>query len=142
MQRKRKGRDQPFVTRDLMTALAVCHNVTPSYPNSDDRTIKEFQASSPDEIALVKFADNMGMRLIDRDSNKITIYNSANKLEEYEILVNFPFSSESKRMGIVVRHIQSAKLIFYLKGAEVVMKNKVKPIYRATIDEACDNLAM
>jgi phospholipid-translocating ATPase len=50
-----------------MTALAVCHNVTPSYPNPDDKSIKEFQASSPDEIALVKFADNMGMRLLERD---------------------------------------------------------------------------
>lgn len=57
-------------------------------------------------------------------------------------MINFPFSSESKRMGIVLRHIGSGKLIFYLKGAETVMKNTVKPIFRATIDEACDNLAM
>jgi phospholipid-translocating ATPase len=45
-------------------------------------------------------------------------------------------------MGIVVRHLKSGKVIFYLKGAETVMKNKVKPIFRATIDESCDNLAM
>ena len=32
--------------------------------------------------------------------------------------------------------------IRYLKGAEVVMKNKVKAPNRATVDEACENLAI
>ena len=57
------------------------------------------------------------------------------------MLANFPFSSDTKRMGIVLRHLKSGKLIFYLKGAEVVMKNKVRPSQRVTIDEACENLA-
>lgn len=57
------------------------------------------------------------------------------------MLANFPFSSETKRMGIVLRHNQSQRLIFYLKGAETVMKNKVKPGQRVTIDESCENLA-
>ena len=56
-------------------------------------------------------------------------------------MANFPFSSETKRMGIVLRHLETGKLIFYLKGAEVVMKEKVKPNERVTIDEACENLA-
>ena len=50
-----------------MTALAVCHNVTPVYPDEHDKSIREFQASSPDEIALVTFADSLGMKLIERD---------------------------------------------------------------------------
>ena len=62
-------------------------------------------------------------------------------MEEYEVLANFPFSSESKRMGIVLRHLQTNRTIFYLKGAETVMKEKVKPSQRVTIDEACENLA-
>lgn len=32
--------------------------------------------------------------------------------------------------------------MFYLKGAEVVMLNKVRPNQRATVDEACENLAI
>jgi phospholipid-translocating ATPase len=55
------------------------------------------------------------------------IENTAHEKEEYEILANFPFTSESKRMGIILRHVQSEKIIFYLKGAEVVMKDKIKP---------------
>lgn len=59
--------------RDTITALALCHNVTPTFPNPDNKDIVEYQASSPDEIALVKFADTLDMRLVERDQNKITI---------------------------------------------------------------------
>lgn len=45
-----------------------------------------------------------------------------NKKEDYEILKIFPFSSETKRMGIILRHLKSKKIIFYMKGADVVMK--------------------
>lgn len=52
-----KRREQKYVIRDLILALCLCHNVTPVYPDESDPTKKEFQASSPDEIALVKFAE-------------------------------------------------------------------------------------
>lgn len=113
--------------RDTITALALCHNVTPTFPNPDNKDIVEYQASSPDEIALVKFADTLDMRLVERDQNKITIQNAVKTLETYSILANFPFSSDTKRMGIVMRHNNSGRIIFYLKGAETVMKNKVRP---------------
>lgn len=53
---KGKKKDRMAVFRDFMTALMVCHNVTPTY-DGDDRNL---QASSPDEIALVKFAEKLG----------------------------------------------------------------------------------
>lgn len=66
--KKGNRREQHYAVRDLITCLALCHNVTPTYPDPDDPTVREFQASSPDEIALVKFADHqMGIKLIERD---------------------------------------------------------------------------
>lgn len=56
-----KRRDQNFVVRDMITCLALCHNVTPTYPDPSDMSIRDFQASSPDEVALVKFADSLGI---------------------------------------------------------------------------------
>lgn len=47
--------------------------------------------------------------------------------EEYQVLANFPFSSDTKWMGIIVKHVSSGLLIFYLKGAEVVIEEKVWP---------------
>ena len=120
-------REQANVVRDSITALALCHNVTPVYPDETDKTIREFQASSPDEIALVRFADSLSMNLIERDQNQIVIKNTTGTHETYDVLANFPFSSETKRMGIVLKHKETNKIIFYLKGAETVMKACVRP---------------
>lgn len=65
------------------------------------------------------------MRLMERDQNNITIENPNKDPEFYEILDNFPFSSDTKRMGIVMRHVVTSRIVFYLKGAETVMKGKV-----------------
>ena len=99
-----KRREQQYMVRDLITCLALCHNVTPTYPDPNDTSSREFQASSPDEVALVKFADTLGMKLMDRDQQKIVIANTNGVMEQYEVLANFPFSSETKRMGIVLKH--------------------------------------
>ena len=39
--------------------------------------------------------------------------------KEYQVLEIFPFSSESKCMGIIVQYKES--IIYYLKGADAVM---------------------
>jgi phospholipid-translocating ATPase len=57
----------------------------------------------------------------------MSILNPNDEEEIYEIKAIFPFSSETKRMGIIVKNVESGRIIFYLKGAENVMKNKVRP---------------
>lgn len=67
MGKSRKGklrRERDAVLRDLITALVVCHNVTPTV---NERKEREFQASSPDEIALVKIGEELGLELVGRD---------------------------------------------------------------------------
>lgn len=93
-------------------------------------------------MALVKFADHLEMNLLAREEQYIKIENPNKDFEEYDVLANFPFSSETKRMGIIVRHRQSNKIMFYLKGAETVMEKKVRPNQRASLVESCENLAM
>mmetsp|Transcript_30797 Transcript_30797/g.28029 ORF Transcript_30797/g.28029 Transcript_30797/m.28029 type:complete len:103 (-) Transcript_30797:1521-1829(-) len=94
-------RDKDSVLRDLMTAVSVCHNVTPIIEEGQ----RIFHASSPDEIALVKFGEDCKFMLQERTSDTIKILNPINVVEEYQILACFPFSSETKRMGILVRHV-------------------------------------
>lgn len=122
-----------------MTALMVCHNVTPVY---NDKGEREFQASSPDEVALVKFVDGLGLELLERDENKIVLMNPSKVKEEYQVLANFPFSSETRRMGIVVKHLDSGRIIFYLKGAETVIAEKTRSTQRSSIYESCENLSI
>lgn len=122
-------------------ALSLCHNVTPVYPKEDDPNFKDFQASSPDEIALVKFAEQLEMKLVEREELYIKLVNPKGEVEEYDILQNFPFSSESKRMGIIIKHRQSGKIVFYVKGADTIMAPKVKPGQRSACQEFCENLS-
>jgi phospholipid-translocating ATPase len=135
--KRRVRRNRVNVIRDAITALSLCHNVTPVIENGE----KQYQASSPDEVALVKIADQLNMKLSERSQMRIQILNADNREEDYEILANFPFSSETKRMGILVKHLESGRLIFYLKGAEVVMEKKVQENSQAFLRETCENLA-
>lgn len=38
--------------------------------------------------------------------------------EEYQILQNFPFNSETKRMGIMVLKKSTDEILFFVKGAD------------------------
>ena len=60
----------------MLLALTLCHNVTPTYPDADNPTKKEYQASSPDEVALVKFADWVTMNLVAREELYVKIINA------------------------------------------------------------------
>jgi len=55
-------------------ALTLCHNVTPAW----DGVIRSLQASSPDEFALVSFAESLNYILQERDEYKISFKNSRN----------------------------------------------------------------
>ena len=136
--KKRKRRNKYNVLRDTVTAMGLCHNVTPIPGEGGD---EEYQASSPDEIALVKFAKTIGIDLHERNEQTIKIVNANNEVEEYEILENFPFSSARKRMGIVLRNVQKDFLLFYLKGAESVIGKFVSTDEKEFIDETCNDLA-
>jgi phospholipid-translocating ATPase len=37
----------------------------------------------------------------------------------------FPFTSASKKMGVLVRQVKTGKIIYMLKGAEVVLEAKI-----------------
>ena len=100
-----------------------------------------YQASSPDEIALVKTAYELNIKLIFRNDFVIKILNANNFIEEYEILANFPFTSEKKRMGILLRNKIHNFIIFYVKGAESEMIKIIKKKFSMKINEDTENLA-
>lgn len=204
---------------EAVKAIAVCHNVTPINEtnkngngngngdrNSPTRAISvesshgddvNYQAASPDEIALVKWSEHVGLTLVARDLDSMTLQihnvsiNNANTLSSssssflikskqqqqqqhsndidsintavtmitnaeskdalnsttsscygdstltldsienanflrYQILQMFPFTSESKRMGVIVKDINTGEITFYLKGADIIMTSIVE----------------
>ncbi|KAJ4480845.1 protein transporter [Lentinula aciculospora] len=122
----RGRRDMSSRVKDVVQSLALCHNVTPV--TNDDGSVT-YQASSPDEVAIVTWTQSIGLTLVYRDRTKIVL-RAGDTLPEtlltFDILSLFPFTSESKRMGIIVRDHSTGEITFLLKGADVVMARIVQ----------------
>ncbi|KAF9172112.1 putative aminophospholipid-translocase [Mortierella sp. AD011] len=129
-------RDISSRVRDIVQALALCHNVTPVEEDNGSIT---YQASSPDEVAIVKWTESVGLTLVFRDINNIHVRNGHGDIFEFEILQVFPFTSETKRMGIIVRDLTTGEITFLEKGADVVMTKIVQ--YNDWLEEECGNMA-
>ncbi|XP_017493917.1 PREDICTED: probable phospholipid-transporting ATPase IIB, partial [Rhagoletis zephyria] len=98
-----------------------------------------YHASSPDEVALVQWTEKVGMTLLFRDIRHIQLRNPLGQMMGFEILDIFPFSSETKRMGIIVKDLNTGEIVFYLKGADTVMASIIT--YSDWLQEQCDNMA-
>lgn len=88
---------------------------------------------------MVQFTETVDYALTGRNIEAITLTNPQGNQEIYEILSIFPFTSESKRMGIIVKSKSSGEITFYVKGADVVMSKIVS--YSDWLDEECGNMA-
>ncbi|OQO16528.1 hypothetical protein B0A51_18660 [Rachicladosporium sp. CCFEE 5018] len=141
----RTRREIGVKVRDLVLALAICHNVTPTIDETaDGEKSTSYQASSPDEIAIVQWTEAVGLRLAHRDRRTMTLHFAGAPVVRVEILNIFPFTSHSKRMGIIVRFYASLTqpgedIVFYQKGADTVMS----PLLASNdyIDEEVGNMA-
>ncbi|KAK3901492.1 hypothetical protein C8A05DRAFT_34816 [Staphylotrichum tortipilum] len=138
--------------RDVVLALALCHNVTPTTEEDDaGRMVTSYQASSPDEIAIVRWTESVGLRLASRDRKSMVLESAetGRAVVKVRILDIFPFTSEGKRMGIIVQFydklelgvpaLGSGEIWFYQKGADTVMGSIVAA--NDWLDEETANMA-
>jgi phospholipid-translocating ATPase len=142
-----RHRDITSRITDIVQALALCHNVTPVYDDVDSSLVNTneliqkarrggitYQASSPDEVSIVKWTELVGLMLVHRDLSSIKLKflpsgsdgDSGYEVLDFEILHVFPFTSETKRMGIIVRDSRNGDILFYMKGADTVMSKIVQ----------------
>ncbi|KAK1934776.1 putative phospholipid-translocating P-type ATPase [Babesia divergens] len=119
-------------------SLAICHSVTP-IADKDDRL--DFQASSPDEIAMVSFAQMCNVELRERDETKMVLCVCGHIFLTYKILMVFPFSSETKRMGIIIEDEEANAKFFFCKGAESALVKLLQARGSVWLNEECDNMA-
>ena len=80
-----------------------------------------------------------GVTLVQRDIQQMQLRLEGGDVATFAILAIFPFTSASKRMGIVVRNMATGLITFYEKGADSVMQNIVRP--SNWLEEECTNLA-
>ncbi len=114
--------------RFFLLSIALCHTCLPEV-QPDGRI--EFQAASPDELALIRAAQELGFIVIDRSAQSITLRtllggpDSPEVSETYKILDVIEFSSKRKRMSIVVRFPDGRRCIF-CKGADTIVMKRLK----------------
>ncbi|XP_010779138.1 probable phospholipid-transporting ATPase IIA [Notothenia coriiceps] len=135
---------------EAVKAIALVHNVTPVYEANGvtdqaeaeqhyEDTCRVYQASSPDEVSLVQWTESVGLTLVGRDHSSMQLRTPTGQILNFTILQIFPFTYESKRMGIIVRDESTGEITFYMKGADVVMAGIVQ--YNDWLEEECGNMA-
>lgn len=112
--------------KHFLLCIALCHTCLPEC--KDDGSI-EFQAASPDELALVEAAQDLGYLLIDRPAQCIKLQttdeNGASMVDSYQVLDVIEFSSQRKRMSIIVR-MPDNTICVICKGADNVITSRLK----------------
>ncbi|QPG99507.1 hypothetical protein C2857_001954 [Epichloe festucae Fl1] len=111
--------------RDCLLAVALCHTCLPEIKDGKI----DFQASSPDELALVRAARELGYQVTQRTVKSITLQvprpsGGVEKLT-FDILDIIEFSSARKRMSIVVRY-PDGRVSIICKGADSAILPRLK----------------
>ncbi|KAG0647426.1 phospholipid-transporting ATPase [Hyphodiscus hymeniophilus] len=113
--------------RFFLLSLALCHTC---FPEAQDKGGITFQAESPDELALVEAARELGYSVIDRDARSVRLLihrpdSEAAIQETYEVLDIIEFSSMRKRMSIIVR-FPDGRICIFCKGADSVIQQRLR----------------
>ncbi|KIV93301.1 hypothetical protein PV10_04526 [Exophiala mesophila] len=113
--------------RFFILAIALCHTCFPE--KGDDGEIT-FQAASPDELALVSAAQELGYLISDRQANTVTIKTQSedtgeDHYETYEVLDIIEFSSIRKRMSIIIR-MPDQRICLFSKGADTTIRKLLR----------------
>lgn len=129
----------------FLLALALCHTASPDVDLNNGETGTEieqldYQAASPDELALVSAARDLGFMLIDRQLDRITLRTYPNGLdsppvdENYRVLDVIPFNSTRKRMSVIIE-MPDKRIFLLTKGADNVIIERLKKSLLALADE-------
>ncbi|KAF5692515.1 ATPase [Fusarium globosum] len=112
--------------KQYILAVALCHTCLPEYKENGKL---EFQAASPDELALVRAAQELGYLVINRTTQTITLQVTQPDGHEeelkYEVLDVIEFTSARKKMSVVVR-FPDGRVSVICKGADSAILPRLK----------------
>uniref|UniRef100_UPI00358E9CF6 probable phospholipid-transporting ATPase IA isoform X1 n=1 Tax=Myxine glutinosa TaxID=7769 RepID=UPI00358E9CF6 len=108
----------PDIT-EFLTMAAVCHTVVPEYKGNQ----LVYQASSPDEGALVEAAKMLGFNFTVRTPDSVTLEVFGEEMI-FKLLHVLDFTSNRGRMSVIVR-TPTGKLQLYCKGADNIIYERL-----------------
>jgi phospholipid-translocating ATPase len=115
--------------RQFLLGIALCHTCIPEF--NEEEQDYEFRAASPDELALVDAAKELGYIVVDRQVGTVTLKTHPNGMESepvtevYTILDVIEFSSARKRMSIILKY-PDGRICLFCKGADSVITERLR----------------
>lgn len=106
----------PMEIKHFLWMLSVCHAVIPE-PDEKKKYGIAFQASSPDEGALVLAAADFGYLFKARTPVTVTVRHNDVDIV-VEVLAVLEFTSERKRSSVIIKHPETGEIVLYCKGAD------------------------
>lgn len=110
---------QKELAEEYLLCLATAHEVMAE----KDKTGKmKYQGPSPDEITLVDAAKDMQFEFL-RSTQSSTVVNVKGTEKTFELLEVFPFTSDRKRMSVILKVGNTIKM--FSKGADSIIKARL-----------------
>lgn len=110
------GSENYHFIQSLMEILAVCHTVI--VEEKDGEIL--YNASSPDELALVNAAKFFNYAFLGRDEDNDITVNVRGQIKRYKLLNLIEFTSTRKRMTVIVK-TEDNKIKVMCKGADSII---------------------
>lgn len=132
------GQVQQDSVREFFCALALCNDVLPEKVGEAKERLN-FKSQSPDEAALVTTAKDLGVTLIDRNRDMMVL-DIEGEIHRYEILGQLEFTSARKRMSMILKDLQTNKVVLYCKGADSVMYKRLAHHDATLLDQTTAHL--
>ncbi|EJD75125.1 phospholipid-translocating P-type ATPase [Loa loa] len=107
--------------KEFLRMMAICHTVVPEKDKSGEL---QYQASSPDEGALVRAAAALGFVFHTRKPQSILV-SEVGEIKSYTVLNVLEFTSDRKRMGVIVQ-CPDGVLKLYVKGADSMIFQRLQ----------------
>ncbi|XP_069676428.1 phospholipid-transporting ATPase IF-like isoform X2 [Periplaneta americana] len=130
---------------DFLLALALCHSVqvgrgkahTNNNADADPIASLDYQASSPDEKALVEASARCGVVFLGEEGESMSVMVKG-RVRHYRKLNTLEFTSDRKRMSVIVQD-EDGQIWLYCKGAEsaVVPLTEAGPVNK-TLQHVAD----
>ena len=95
---------------------------------------KVYQGPSPDEVDLVDTAREMDYEFM-RSTQKETFISIRGRERKFDLLNSFAFTSDRKRMSIIVRDPRDSRIKMYTKGADSIIKQRLSPNQKLNLDD-------
>ncbi|XP_028259722.1 phospholipid-transporting ATPase IC [Parambassis ranga] len=126
-----RGQQCPL-SRQFLTALAVCHTVMTEWKEGT----LVYQAASPDEEALVGAARELGWVFLSRTRDFLVV-SELGVRKQYQLLALVDFTSKRRRMSVLVREPEGG-IKLYCKGADIVILERLQQdcLYQERTEQA------